>query len=236
MTVGRLLLTRRWVGLTLLALVFVVAFGWLGDWQLARTYRVSDGYSQEPPAAALDTLDPRGATLASSDVGRLASVTGTYDAAHQQLVQGKVLDGAPVLWVLTPLRLADGSTVEIVRGWAAHDETALTAPPPGTVQVTGRLEPADNSVADGPTDRSGYLLRTAQTPPDPLSLQPVPSQPVHTTGGAKEFHLQNAVYTVQWWVFAVLVVVFWVRLLRDERRNGPRQWMARDHGTPETVS
>jgi len=41
--------------------------------------------------------------------------------------------------------------------------------------------------------------------------------PVVTSGGAKQFHLQNAIYTSQWWIFAVLVVVYWGRLLRDER-------------------
>jgi cytochrome oxidase assembly protein ShyY1 len=219
MTVGRLLLTRRWVSLTLLAAMFVVLFGWLGDWQLGRTYRTSGGYVQEPAASPLDSLDPRGSALAGSVVGRQATVSGQYDPAHQRLVPGKVLDGSPVSWVVTPLTLSDGSTVEVVRGWAAHDEAGLTSPPTGTVQLTGRLEPADASVPNSPTDRAGYLVRTAQSPPDPLSLQPVPSRPVQTVSGAKEFHLQNAVYTVQWWVFAVLVIVFWWRLLRDERRD-----------------
>lgn len=219
MTVGRLLLTRRWVGLTLLAAVFVVLFGWLGDWQLGRTYRASGGYVQEPAAGSLDTLDPRGSALAGSVVGRLATVSGQYDAAHQVLVPGKSLDGSPVSWVVTPLRLSDGSAIEVVRGWAAHDEAGLTAPPSGPVQVVGRLQPVDPTITTTASDRAGYLVRTAQTPPDPLSLQPVPSRPLQTTSGAKEFHLQNAVYTVQWWVFAVLVVVFWWRLLRDERRD-----------------
>lgn len=219
MTVGRLLLTRRWVGLTLLAAVFLVLFGWLGDWQLGRTYRASGGYVQEPAASPLDILDPRGSVLAGSAVGRLATMSGQYDAAHQLLVPDKVLDGAPVSWVVTPLRLPDGSTVEVVRGWTAPGEAGLTAPPAGPVQVVGRLEAADPTITTTTSDRSGYLVRTAQTPPDPLSLQPVPSKPVQTTSGAKEFHLQNAVYTVQWWVFAVLVVVFWWRLLRDERRQ-----------------
>jgi hypothetical protein len=60
-------------------------------------------------------------------------------------------------------------------------------------------------------------VRTAQSPPDPLSLQPVPSAPATVAGGSKEFHLQNAVYTSQWWIFAVLIIVYWWRLLREER-------------------
>jgi cytochrome oxidase assembly protein ShyY1 len=56
MTVGRLLLTRRWVGLTLLALVMVVAFAGLGQWQFERSYRTTDGFSDEPAAVPLGSI------------------------------------------------------------------------------------------------------------------------------------------------------------------------------------
>jgi cytochrome oxidase assembly protein ShyY1 len=219
-TVGRLLLTRRWVGLTLLAAVMVGAFALLGDWQFGRSYRVSDGYSEEPVALPVAALDRVGTELLPGSVGRQAIASGRYDAARQQLVGGHELDGAAVLWVVTPMTLADGSMIDVVRGWATKADAGLDVPPAGLVQVTGRLEAAGAGVSPptGSTARAGYLVRTAQSPPDPLSLQPVPSKPTATTsGGSKEFHLQNAVYTSQWWIFAVLVVVYWWRLLRDER-------------------
>jgi cytochrome oxidase assembly protein ShyY1 len=219
MTAGRLLLTRRWVGLTLLALLMVLAFAGLGKWQLGRSYRVSDGYSSEPVAVPLGSLVPLGSAVPSGAVGRQVTAAGRYVAAGQHLVSGHTLDGSAVLWVVTPFQLTDGSTVDVVRGWVSKSEAALDAPPLGDVRVTGRVQAGNLALSGTPgrAARSGYVLRTAQTPPDPLSLQPVPSRPPSTAGGAKEFHLQNAVYTSQWWIFAVLVVVYWWRLLRDER-------------------
>jgi hypothetical protein len=219
MTLGRLLLTRRWVALTLLAAVTVVAFAWLGAWQFGRSYRAPDGYSDEPLAVPVAALAPVGTPLPAASVGRQATAAGRYLASRQQLVPGHVLDGSPVEWVVTPLLLADGSVVNVVRGWVTGPEAGLEAPPAGAVAVTGRLAlaPPAAGASAGVTARPGLLVRTAQSPPDPLSLQPVPSRPVTSSGGSKQFHLQNAVYTSQWWIFAVLVVGYWWRLLRDER-------------------
>ncbi len=221
MTIGQLLRTRRWLGLTTLAVVLVLAFAGLGQWQFGRSYRVPDGYSEEPLAVALDVLDPPATGLPARYVGRQATASGQYVAAGQALVPGHVLDGSPVLWVVTPLQLPDGSVVSVVRGWVTSSEDALDAAPGGTVLVTGRLQRgsagSDGADSAGAAEtRSGYLVRTAQTPPDPLSLQPVPSTPLSSNVGAKQFHLQNALYTSQWWIFAILVVVYWWRLLHDE--------------------
>jgi cytochrome oxidase assembly protein ShyY1 len=224
MTVGRLLLTRRWVGLTLLAVVIVVAFAWLGAWQFGRSYRAADGFSDEPLAVPIAALAPVGGALAPGSVDRQATATGQYVASRQQVVAGHTLDGSAVSWVVTPLALTDGTVVQVVRGWVTAAETGLESPPAGTVTVTGRIQPsAAPPAGPGSPTRAGLLLRTAQSPPDPLSLQPVPSAPLATTGGTKQFYLQNAIYTSQWWIFAVLVVVYWWRLLRDERaaRSAP---------------
>jgi len=217
MTVGRLLLTRRWLGLTVLALMVVTAFVWLGAWQWSRTYRVADGFSDEPLAVPVAELAPVGAALPVGSTGRQVTATGRYLPSRQQVVPGHSLDGSPVSWVLTPLALGDGTVLQVVRGWVTAAEGALAVPPTGVVTVSGRMVPSPASTPSPASQRAGLLVRTAQSPPDPLSLQPVPSAPVVTSGGAKQFHLQNAIYTSQWWIFAVLVVVYWGRLLRDER-------------------
>lgn len=216
---GRLLLTRRWLGLTLLALVVVLVFAGLGRWQLDRSYRSPEGFPTEPAAVPLAAIYRPGTTLPATMVGRQATASGHYVPSGQRLVPGRHLDGAPVEWVVTPLLLDDGSTVDVVRGWQAGLAAGLDVPPAGAVTVTGRLRPADLAVS-GPAAVAGpsaYLVRTAQTPPDPLSLQPVPSSPPPTIVGSKQFHLQNAIYTSQWWIFALLVVGYWWRLLQAER-------------------
>ena len=177
MTVGRLLLTRRWVSLTLLAAVTVVAFGWLGAWQFGRTYRVPDGYSDEPLAVPVAALAPLGPVLPAASVGRQATATGHYLGSQQRLVAGHVLDGSAVQWVVTPLVLPDGSVLSVVRGWVTPAEVGLEAAPAGQVAVTGRLQPAAGPAGPSAAARPGLLVRTAQSPPDPLSLQPVPSAP-----------------------------------------------------------
>ncbi len=236
--VARLLFTPRWLALTVVAVLLLVAFVLLGRWQWQRTFRAPDGWSDEPAAVALASLDPTGVPLPSGAVARQVLAVGSYDSAHQLLVAGQRLSGQSVYWVLTPLRLADGSMVEVVRGWVTGSQDPLVAAPTGQVQVTGRLRPDDaaHSAAGLPRGQvrtidaalaadlggpvhDGYLIRTAQSPPDPLSLQPVPTPaPPPSSPPPRQFHLQNFLYTLQWNILAIAVVVMWWRLLRDDAR------------------
>jgi hypothetical protein len=236
MGIARLLSSRRWVTLTCVAVVLVIACVLLGRWQYGRSYRPVDGYSQEPAAVSLDSVDSAAHPLTAAATDRQVLLSGRYDAGQQRLIAGHVLDGTPVLWVITPLSLPDGSVVEVVRGWMSSADRQLEVPPASPVQVTGRIRPLQpppsgaETAAPGyanaidatllrqlpnPT-RNGYVIRTAQTPPDPLSLQPVPSQAPLAPKGAKQFHLLSAFYTAQWWLFAVLILGAWQRLFSAE--------------------
>jgi hypothetical protein len=205
------------VTLTVTALVVVVACALLGTWQLARVNRPVDGYSAEPTTVPLDQLVPSGAAVPAADVARQVTVTGSDDAVAQRVETGHQLDGQAVGWVVTPLVLADSTRVLVVRGWVTDAGQSLAQPPGGTVSVTGRLEQGSlGGGAGGAPLRSGYLVRTAQSPPDPLSLQPVPMPPP-ASQAPDELHVQNAIYVAQWWLFAVIMVFFWWRLFRDNR-------------------
>jgi cytochrome oxidase assembly protein ShyY1 len=236
MGIARLLSGRRWVTLTCIAVVLVIACALLGRWQYGRSYRPVDGYSQEPAAVSLDSVDSPAHPLAAAVTDRQVLLSGRYDAGQQRLIAGHILDGTPVLWVVTPLSLSDGSEIEVVRGWMSSADPELEAPPESRVDVTGRILPLQPSPPGAATaapgyaiaidasllhqlpnaTRDGYVVRTAQTPPDPLSLQPVPSQAPRAPQGAKQFHLLSAFYTVQWWLFAVLILVAWQRLFTAE--------------------
>ena len=210
--------------LTVTALLLVVAFVLLGRWQMSRVYRPVDGYSAEPAAVPFATLVPSGgavpAAVPAAAVSRQVSLSGHFLAAGQVVVPGHTLSGQAVSWVVTPLVMADGTQVPVVRGWVGAADQALATPPTGVVAVTARLEsgavlPA--AAAGGSAHLwSGYVIRTAQAPPDPLSLQPVPAAAPHITAPA-EFHLQNAIYVVQWFLLAVIAVVMWWRFLRASR-------------------
>lgn len=228
---------------SLTALFLVVAFVLLGRWQLHRTYRPVDGYSAEPAAIPLQTLIPAGSPIPAAAVSRQVTTSGHYLASGQVLVPGHSLGGQAVSWVVTPLVIANDAQVPVVRGWIGADSAALAAPPTTPVSVTGRVEignvldvpnagttpnssalPHVGTVPNIGTNTSstsaalpaGYLIRTAQSPPDPLSLQPVPAGPPRAHA-PKEFHLQNAIYVVQWFLLAIIVVVTWWRFLRASR-------------------
>jgi len=208
--------TRSPIALALFAIFFAVVFAGLGYWQLGRVYRPVDGYSAEPAAVRLSRLVPSGAAVRQALVGRQVTVTGHYLASEQSIRTGQRLGSVAVSWVVTPLATSVGTTVDVVRGWITGTASKLAEPPSGSVTVTGRL--AIGRVR-GPVDgrasatTNAYLVRTAQSPPDPLSLQPVPSAPPRSVAPAS-FHLQNATYVVQWWVLVIIVLVSWWKLSR----------------------
>jgi len=143
--------------------------------------------------------------------------------------------------VITPLILDEGRAVLVNRGWidSGDDPTAfpeIPAPPSGEVTVTGRLRPDETTAATGIRDRqglpdrqimlisskanaeyvprqlvSGYLELVAVSP-QPKGAQPalIP-EPDHSGIGP------HMAYAVQWWLFAAMVPVGWVVLLRRQR-------------------
>lgn len=204
--------------LAISALAVIVACILLGRWQLERVYRPVDGYSAEPAAVPLENLVPAGVAVPGAAVGRQVTVSGRYAAAAQVIVPGHSLSGQSVSWVVTPLVLPDHEQILIVRGWVGPAAGALAAVTPAAVTVTGRIEagpvlPGGALALTGDLTplRSGYLIRTAQEPPDPLSLQPAPATPPSSDAPA-EFHLQNAIYVSQWFLLAGIVVLGWWRL------------------------
>ncbi len=210
---------------TAVVVLLVLTFVMLGRWQWHRTYRAVDGYSAEPGAISLETLVPAGTAIPATAVARQVTVTGVYVSPGQVVVPGHSLSGQPVSWVVTPLELADKTEVPVVRGWIGANGDALATPPSSPVSVTGRIEVGDVlTIGTIPAARSalraGYLIRTAQSPPDPLSLQPVPAAPPDDHA-PQQFHLQNAIYVVQWYLLAIIAVVTWWRSLRARRGPHP---------------
>lgn len=205
---------QRPLGLTLSAALLMVLFALLGYWQWGRVFRPVDGFVAEPTTVALDSLIPAGSPVPAADEARQVAATGTY-TGQQQVISGRRVDGASAEWVVSTLRLGDGTRLLVVRGWLAPGQQSLAAVPSGSVTVTGRIEPGKpaGSSLSAIRLRSGYLIRTAQVPPDPLSLQPVPSSPP-TERSPASFHLQNAIYVVQWFLLVGFVAIAWWRLRR----------------------
>src|SRR5204863_7055733 len=120
------------------------------EWQLDRARskgeqeRVRAARAQ--PAVPLTSLLAPRTAFPESAADRRVSVRGTWDGERQLLVPGRRLGDATGLWVLTPMRLADGSGVPVVRGWVPKARDAAADPkslPACSVDVTGVLQPSE---------------------------------------------------------------------------------------------
>lgn len=168
--VYRFLLTPRWLGINVFALLAIPVCIWLGVWQLSR-FEQRTHAGEHRTAAALAAADRsvplapllQGAdreTVIASDVGREITFTGTYDTAHQLLVPQRTVDGRSGYYVLTPLRPEGGGlAVPVVRGWTASP-ASVPAAPAGLVDLRGRLQTSED--ASSPEVISSGNLPTGQ--------------------------------------------------------------------------
>jgi cytochrome oxidase assembly protein ShyY1 len=222
----RMLTTRKWIGLTVLALAVIVAFGFLSHWQWERAQRDEVVVA---PVPVTEVFAP-GQPLAGSSYGTKVSVTGTYDASHQVVV----VHGNGTYWVVTPLHPPSGEAVPIARASVTSlKDPAVGAVTAGAVTVTGVAQPYEgdpgtpSALPAGSSERltssgldlpypttGGWVALQSQVPaaaaPATLVEPPVSAQ---ADAGLR---LQNASYAVQWLLFAGFVIFFWVRVLRDD--------------------
>jgi cytochrome oxidase assembly protein ShyY1 len=238
--VVRVLLTPRWlalsVGMALLALVCV----WLGRWQLDRLEHrrlqnaVVTGNTARAPVPVTELLADGGSVTARL-AWRRVTATGHYDAAEEMLVRNRTLERRLGLYVLTPLILPNGTALLVDRGWVpagrtARDRPAVPAPPDGEVTVIARLRPGESrgrAASDLPPGelnsihvphiaaRLGYPVYggyadLVEQVPPASGAAPKPLPAPEVSAGP---HLA---YAVEWFLFGGLGVLGWGLLVRQE--------------------
>lgn len=223
-----------WPSLIVTALL-VLLIG-LGFWQLDRAEQkraLLQGFKDRPAEAAIRLhagLEPRPEWRYRQTYAR-----GTYDAAHQFLLDNRVHQGRAGYYILTPLRLANSDSMVLVnRGWVPQGRTRADLPElpvksQGTVTVEGVIDfPAKNAftLGEGEDRASGwpkvlqrvrYDLQASQLNSEllPLVVLLNPDQPdgfvrewtpIRTFGPARHIG-----YAVQWFALAVALVIlfFW---------------------------
>ncbi|WP_407564115.1 SURF1 family protein [Streptomyces sp. 184] len=245
----RFLLSRQWVIVTLVAVLLIPVMIQLGFWQLhrhqdrvARNDLVARNLKAEP--VPVDRLAREGRAVPRADTWRTVTATGAYEPKREVVVRQRLgADDKQGYFVVTPLRLTDGSAVLVNRGWvpAGADLTTfpdVPPPPAGEVTVTGRLRP-DETTGSGIRDKAGLpdrqvmLINSAdeaaeglpgpvlggfvelvETAPRPEGRQPEPvGEPDHSSIGV------HIAYAIQWWIFAAAVPFGWWVLVRRERRD-----------------
>lgn len=238
----RTLFTPRWLGLLAVLVAVCAGFAWLGSWQLSVAQHDAVRELQQerealPELPLAEVITPH-ASFPDRASGHPVIVEGEYDASRQFLVPGRLLEGEPGYWVVTPLATTDsGAVIPVLRGFVT-DPGAADAPPAETVSVRGELAPGESPyfgedplpegqrgtidlsalANEWPEDLyNAFVFSTAEEPQltDTAALQHVP--PPELTVAALD--ARNLGYALQWWVFALFAIGVFGKALRDAAKE-----------------
>lgn len=217
------------IGLPIAMALCVVAANWQYDRHEARAAQEQRlaAAEQAPPQPLASVMGP-GEQLPPDGQFTSVTVSGVYDNGSV-LIRNRTLEGVPGLWVVSPLRSADGATILVLRGWLeatrSNAEDPVPPPPPsGQVSVTGVLQPSEPKRGAGLlSNGEATSLHTETLCPEVSCyvayLQAVTSEPadsvapVPVKGPGLGPHLG---YAGQWLIFCLLLPVGFVILLRRE--------------------
>lgn len=219
--------------MTVATVLLLALFLGLGRWQWQRGVDRQaqwDAFARgDQPALAVD-----GSALARQPRYARVALTGSYDADKQFLLDNRSFEGRPGYEVLTILRLANGKAIPVDRGWIPfdgfRDRLPAVAVPNTERQVVGRVDALPSGGLEkgraapalgGPWPRvtsfptkanleaawgapllDGMLLLDASEPDGYLRKWRPP-------GVEPDKH---KAYAIQWWGFAVLLIVLYVGL------------------------
>jgi cytochrome oxidase assembly protein ShyY1 len=221
----------------LFAVAMVVLMTNLGFWQLRRLdeRRADNAQVAEAMLRAPSDIGAYLDTLGLPPEFTAVAARGTYLTGAEARIGNRSSGGQPGFWLATPLELADGRIVAVVRGWVPRrsvtglDERS-SAPPAGEVTVAGL---AFDSVEGGRIAETGpgdvpeisrmdldrfeevsgvdvqdvWIRLRAQSPPQPSGLpEPVPDPDL-----GEGPHLS---YAFQWFFFSAGAVVVYILILR----------------------
>ena len=203
---------QRDLGAAVAALVIAAVCVRLGVWQLDRLAQRRARNAQLAARLALPPLEVRGLGI-SADSARQRRVVarGVYDFAHERVWPGRSFEGTPGVALVTPLRLPGGAAVLVDRGWvpspdAFHvDQAAYREADSATVEGLALVPPRGR----GDVDPAGFLPFVIQQEA-PVAARGLPRRwpPPAMDNGP---HLS---YAIQWFSFAVIVLVGTAALLR----------------------
>lgn len=211
----------------------------LAVWQYDRLqWRKEENVKLEAAFSAEPTVVDSQARLEGIGVNTRVRLSGVTEPANTVYVRYKLLDGLPGVWVLTPLRLGDGSVVIVNQGWRSDLHANKDARPdsPGqSLTVEGLVMKTEKPVGtvdhtDGnpsiPTVRSvssdqltsllgGVPVGTSfvqQQKPDGTDAVKLLPAPEITEGS-------HFAYVLQWTGFSFVVLIGYAILLRKAMQD-----------------
>ncbi len=233
--------------MTLLVIIGALILGRLGIWQLDRLAQRRAFNSALNARIAQPALALAGATLDPAALEyRRIEVRGVFDSAQEIVLRNRELDGTPGVHILTPLRLSGSDTAVLVdRGWIPRDQAdpaarSAFAAPPGEMQVIGIARRSQDERASGPQDpplgpqrlrldawfrvNIASIQQQAGYPLLPIFIeqQPAPSDPAlpRRVAAADLGEGPHMGYAVQWFAFAIILVVGYIAFLATQTRQG----------------
>ncbi|MDB5473225.1 MAG: hypothetical protein JWP99_528 [Devosia sp.] len=236
---------RHRSGLTLavlgiVALLGALGFGALGVWQMERLNQKNTliaAVQTRTSAAPLD-IGAEGAWAQFDlvrDEYRQVRLAGRFEHAQETLVQAVTGYGGG-FWVLTPLRLADGRSVLVNRGFVppALREPGMRPAPRGEVTVTGLLrlsEPGGGFLrSNDPAGERWYSRDVAAIAADkavgdaaPFFVDAAAGAPgTYPIGGLTvlQFPNNHLAYALTWFALALMVLGGFGYVLWDRWRAG----------------
>jgi surfeit locus 1 family protein len=237
--------TRRFSpspGLTILMLLLCVLFIALGRWQWRRGHlHAAEHALFERGARQALSLGSQPLTQVPDD--QRVSLTGTYDPAHQFLIDNMSYRDLDGYQVLTPLARPGGRMVLVDRGWVPFLGSRANLPDismkaAGPVTISGRvgnLPAAGLASGRAPPPASGPWPRVTSFPTiaqlsavldQPLEPRVILLDPQDSAGYVRDWQppgipaLQNFAYAFEWWCFAVAAIVIWVVLSTLKPKEG----------------
>jgi cytochrome oxidase assembly protein ShyY1 len=223
-----------------IVVVILSLFCLAGFWQIHRLHERQAYNRSVRTAEAKAPVDLDRALTA--EPYRRVTATGHYDVSNEVLLRSQVRNDEDTgNDLVTPFVLTDGRAILVDRGWVTLDVTkpreAKTAPPDGTVKITGLVLPTEKkrvfSPAIPPTGKveavnyvgvkrigqqlpyalamqDGYVLLRRQ---DPAAKIPLYQEPPELTEGP------HRAYAVQWFLFMLVGIVGYSAFIRRESKR-----------------
>ena len=222
----RFLVSRRWIVLLLMVLLFGYACLLLGRWQWHRLEDKKTGNAiirtnlKAAPAPVDQVLRP-GVDPPSAARYAVVSATGIYDASKTVIIRYQTREGNAGADVVVPLVTGSGTALLVDRGWLAtsnqglSDTSTVPAPPSGKVTVTGWVRQDATGGAAQVVNASSRAISSAQIEPaigiplyggfvQLLTETPKPQTPLAPADPPDLSNGPHFFYALQWWFFGVL--------------------------------
>ncbi|MEO5770853.1 MAG: SURF1 family protein [Burkholderiaceae bacterium] len=234
----------------LASLLLTLRLGW---WQLERAAQKTALQSAIELRSSLPVIDGPTALATSAEAAaaqhhRRLRISGQWLPAHTVYLDNRQMGGRQGFYVVTPLRLDDGTALVVQRGWQPRDfqqrdRIQEVSTPRGRVELEGRIAPPPALLYAFALGETGRIRQNLELEPfareSGLNLRPLAlllTEPQGRPGVPGPDGLQrdwpapaagvgkHHGYAAQWFALAALIFVLyvWFQLIQP-RRAGRRQ-------------